>query len=82
MFTVYILYSPLHQKIYIGYTSNLDERFNSHNELGTKGWAIKFRPWEIVYTEHFSTKSDAMYREKELKTASGRAWIWQMIKQR
>jgi len=34
MFTVYVLYSQQHDKIYIGYTSNLQERFRSHNELG------------------------------------------------
>ncbi|MDX1937936.1 MAG: GIY-YIG nuclease family protein, partial [Flavihumibacter sp.] len=37
LYTVYILYSPSRQKIYIGYTSNLLNRMLSHNELG-KGW--------------------------------------------
>lgn len=46
MFTVYALHSPQYDKIYIGYTSNLDSRVRSHNELGTKGWTIKYRPWE------------------------------------
>jgi putative endonuclease len=79
MFTVYVLYSEAHKKIYIGYTSNLEERFKSHNELGTKGWTIKFRPWKIVHTELFEQKIDAMLREKQLKTASGRQWIWTLI---
>jgi putative endonuclease len=79
MFTVYVLYSEAHKKTYIGYTSNLEERFKSHNELGTKGWTIKFRPWKIVHTELFEQKIDAMLREKQLKTASGRQWIWTLI---
>jgi putative endonuclease len=79
MFTVYVLYSQSHQKIYIGYTSNLEERFKSHNELAIKGWTIKFRPWEIVHTEIFEIKADAMRREKELKSAKGRQWIWQLV---
>ena len=79
MFTVYVLYSEVYKKIYIGYTSNLEERFKSHNELGTKGWTIKFRPWKIVYTELFEQEIDAMLREKQLKTASGRQWIWTLI---
>ncbi len=37
MYTVYALYSAAHQKIYVGYTSNLEQRLLSHNELGKKG---------------------------------------------
>jgi putative endonuclease len=80
MFTVYVLYSETFNKIYIGYTSNLPERLKSHNELATKGWTIKFRPWKIVRIEIFETKIQAMRREKELKTAKGREWIWQLAK--
>ena len=79
MFTVYVLHSVSFGKIYVGFTSNLTERFKSHNELATKGWAIKFRPWEIVHTEAFENKRDAMRREKELKTSKGREWIWRLI---
>ncbi len=79
MFTVYVLYSQSHNKIYIGYTSNLEDRVKSHNELATKGWTVRFRPWEIVHTEIFEIKADAMRREKELKSAKGREWIWQLL---
>jgi len=48
MFTVYVLHSEKYGKIYIGYTSNLQERLKSHNELGKKGWTVKFRPWTLV----------------------------------
>jgi putative endonuclease len=82
MFAVYVLYSPSFKKIYIGYTSNLSERFLSHNELGHKGWTIKFRPWVIVHTEEFSDKAKALLREKELKGAKGREWIWSLIRER
>jgi len=79
MFTVYVLHSPEHHKIYIGCTSNLEQRFKSHNELGKKGWTIRFRPWKIVYTETFQTKEEALLREKQLKSAKGRAFIHQTI---
>ena len=75
MFTVYVLYSETHNKIYIGFTADLAERFKSHNELGTKGWTVKFRPWKIVHTELFETKQAAMAREKQLKSSQGRTWI-------
>jgi putative endonuclease len=66
-------------KIYIGYSSDLEKRFLSHNELATKGWTIKFRPWTIIHTEIFVDKIVALKREKQLKTAKGREWIWQLI---
>jgi len=77
--TVYILHSEKYDKIYIGRTTNLTKRFKSHNELGTKGWTIKFRPWKIVYTEEFATKTEAMKREKQLKSAAARRWIWEEL---
>ena len=79
MFTVYVLYSQQHDKIYIGYTSDLDQRIKSHNELSKKGWTVRFRPWKIVHTEIFESRADAMRREKQLKTAKGREWIWELI---
>ena len=79
MFKVYVLYSKSYNKIYIGFTSNLEERIKSHNELSTKGWTIRFRPWDIILTEIFDNKADAMRREKQLKTAQGREWVWQLI---
>ena len=79
MFTVYVLYSESFDKIYIGFTSNLEQRFLSHNELGKKGWTIKFRPWKIIHTEEFESKTEALKREKQLKSSRGRAWIHENI---
>jgi putative endonuclease len=79
MFTVYVLHSEAFNKIYIGYTSDLDSRFLSHNQLATQGYTVKFRPWKIIHTEIFETKSLAMKREKQLKSAKGRTFIWQLI---
>lgn len=80
LYTVYILYSASHDKIYIGYTSNLLERFKSHNHLGTKGYTIRYRPWTVIYCEHFSNKETAMNIELKLKGGKEREWIWQKIK--
>ena len=55
MFVVYVLYSRKFDKIYIGYTSDLISRFQSHNHLG-KGWTKKFRPWTVEYLEFFDSK--------------------------
>jgi putative endonuclease len=82
MFTVYVLYSKKYDQIYVGATSDLKNRFLSHNELATKGHAIKYRPWVIAHTEEFQTKSEALKREAQLKTANGRAFAWSMVRQK
>lgn len=81
MFTVYVLYCASFEKIYIGYTSDIKNRLLSHNELATKGYTIKYRPWVIVYTEEYETKTDALRREKQLKSAAGRKFIWNIIEE-
>jgi putative endonuclease len=79
MFTVYVLFSPSFNKIYIGFSSDIEKRIQSHNVLATKGYTIRFRPWKLIYQEVFSTKVEAMKREKELKSSRGRAFIWKHI---
>jgi putative endonuclease len=79
MLTVYVLYSEKFNKMYIGFTSDLEKRFLSHNEVGIKGWTKNFRPWKIIHTETFETKVEAMSREKQLKTNKGRESIRKII---
>jgi len=79
-YVVYILYSGVADKIYIGYTSDIIARYKSHNELSKKGWTAKFRPWKVIYCEFFQEKHNAIQREKQLKGAKGRAWIRENIK--
>ena len=74
MYIVYVLYSRNHDKLYIGYTSNLSNRMESHNETG-RGYTKRYRPWVVIYTEEYSDRSEAMKREKELKGGQGRSWI-------
>ena len=70
----YVLHSPKYNKIYIGYTNNLERRIYFHN-LGIKGWTSQFIPWQLIYSEEFSTKKEAMKRERELKSYQGRRFI-------
>ena len=79
MFSVYVLYSEKFNKIYIGYTSNIEQRLLAHNELETKGYTLRYRPWTLIHSENFSDKTSAMKREKQLKSAKGRAFIWNLV---
>ena len=82
MFTVYVLYSPIFDKIYIGYSSDINNRFLSHNELATKGYTIRFRPWVVAHTEEFETKTEAIKRENYLKSTSGRKFARKIIREK
>ena len=75
MFVTYVLYSATFNKIYVGFTSDLISRFHSHNSLAKSGYTIRYRPWKVIYVEFFDMKSDAMKREKELKSSRGRTFI-------
>ncbi len=68
MYVVYILYSEKYNKHYTGFTSNLQHRLLSHNELATKGFTVKYRPWKLIYNREFESKKEALAYEKWLKT--------------
>jgi putative endonuclease len=69
-FFVYILKSTVTERYYIGQTSNLEKRIKRHN-FGEMFSTKPYRPWEIIYFEKFSTRSEAMKRERYLKSPTG-----------
>ena len=66
MHHVYIIYSPGKNVYYIGSTSNIKERIAKHNSKH-KGYTSQARDWELVHSESFASKSEALKREKQLK---------------
>ncbi|MEA3493169.1 MAG: GIY-YIG nuclease family protein [Candidatus Margulisiibacteriota bacterium] len=74
MFYLYILKSSKNGKHYIGSTSNPEKRLKKHNAgkiRSTKGLI----PLKIVYTECYSTNSDARKRESYIKRQKSRRYI-------
>ena len=81
MFIVYILFSSKVDQYYVGHTQNIDDRLSRHNSgrsLSTK----KGKPWNLVYTETFETRSEAMLREKAIKKMKSRTYLEQLIQNR
>ncbi len=76
MFYTYILRSLRFNRHYIGHTENLTKRLESHNR-GKVRSTKAYRPWEIIYYETFTTRSEAYQREKFFKTLEGRIWLKQ-----
>ena len=56
-------------------TSDLITRFHFHNSKSTKGFTLRYRPWTVIHVEFFDSKKEALLREKELKSGTGREWI-------
>ena len=81
MFIVYILFSSKVDQYYVGHTQNMEDRLFRHNSgrsLSTK----KGKPWNLVYTETFETRSEAMLREKAIKKMKSRTYLEQLIQNR
>lgn len=66
MYYVYVIQSERDKRYYIGYTSNLAKRLNSHN-TGLQRWTRNKGLWKLVYSESFINKRDAIIRERGLK---------------
>ena len=74
MYFVYILYSESIDRYYVGLTDNLQFRLARHDD-GKVRSTKHGRPWQLVYSESFLNRSDAMKREKEIKGKKSRKHI-------
>jgi len=74
MFTVYVLKSRKDGKRYIGFTSDLERRLSEHNSGMVKSTRNR-KPFDLIYTETFTKKSEAMKREKFFKSGKGREFL-------
>jgi putative endonuclease len=80
MFYVYVIYNEQHKKIYIGQTNNIERRVIEHNLHRIKGYTARFKgEWRLILKESFTTRSEALRREKQLKEHQGREYIKQYI---
>jgi putative endonuclease len=75
MFIVYVLKSLSSDKHYVGYTSDLEKRIQDHNS-GLSKYTSRHCPWKLIYKEEYSTRSEAMKREKFFKSYEGRKWLF------
>ena len=80
MYFVYVLYSSQYGETYVGYTSDLNGRLLAHNHPQNKGYTKRYQPWEVIHFETFSTKQEAMTREKIFKTGKGREELIDILK--
>ena len=70
MFYIYVLKSQKDNGFYIGQTNNLENRLKRHNAKQVRSTKSR-APLEIIYSEKFMTRAEAMQREKYLKSLKG-----------
>lgn len=74
MFFTYILQSEKTKKHYYGSCEDLKKRLNEHNK-GKVTFTRPFVPWNILYFEEYSTRSEAFMRERFFKSIEGYKWL-------
>ncbi|MEE9166392.1 MAG: GIY-YIG nuclease family protein [Candidatus Neomarinimicrobiota bacterium] len=79
MYFVYVLRNISGFFHYIGHSKDPKARLKDHNAgkvRATKG----HRPFDIIYTEQYTTRSEAQKREYYLKRGEGNIWLRKKLK--
>ena len=71
VFCVYILQSLKDGGLYIGHTQDLPRRLNEHNDQYKKTYTARRGPWRLLHCEEYRTRSEAVQRERFLKSHAG-----------
>ena len=61
-------------------TKDLERRLYDHNERANHhGWTKNYRPWDLIHFETHATKTEALNRERQLKSHQGRQFIREVL---
>jgi putative endonuclease len=78
MFFVYILESEKNGRFYVGYSEDPQRRLADHN-VGKVISTRNHRPWIKAYEETFNTETEAIRREREIKSKKSRTFLLKLI---
>lgn len=78
MFTVYAIKSIENDYIYVGLTSNLEERLRRHNN-GYERTTKPFRPFKLLYCETLENRVLARQRLKYFKSGVGKKLLRDLL---
>ncbi len=73
MYYAYILQSVMDKSYYTGFTVNLKDRLEQHNQLCSAYSSTK-APFKLIWYSAFLTKEKALNFERYLKSGSGFAF--------
>jgi putative endonuclease len=78
-FCVYVLFSEKDSLLYIGFTTNIDNRLKDHHAGGTTSTKHR-RPLKLIFTEFYMFEEDARNREVYFKTSPGKRALNLMLR--
>jgi putative endonuclease len=80
MFYVYLLENIEDKTWYTGFSSNLKQRIKDHYS-GKGGRHTRLKPnWKLIYYEAYLDRTDALGREKFLKSGSGKSFLKKQLR--
>jgi len=79
MFYTYVLRSEKDGQFYVGFTKNLELRFERHSK-GLVESTKHRRPLQLIYYEACLNRDDATKREKYLKSYHGKMFLRNRLK--
>lgn len=77
-YCVYVLYSLKDKLLYIGYTTDLEKRFEAHSKGYSEATAPR-RPFILIFCEYYLSMKDAKRREGYFKTTAGKKTVKIML---
>jgi putative endonuclease len=79
MYYVYVMQSKKDKQLYTGFTRDLQNRLQEHNE-GRVSSTKERGPFELIYYEACLNEQDALAREKYLKSGMGKRYLKNRLK--
>jgi putative endonuclease len=79
MYYVYVLKNHVDHKLYVGYTTNLRERLQKHQNGEVTSTKFR-RPFELIFYEGYKSMKDAKRRERYLKSSKGKSSLNMMLR--
>ena len=68
------------QRYYVGSAENVEKRLQEHNSGKSKSTRAGV-PWDLIHTEGFATRSEAMQREKKIKAWGIKRYLFDLQNQ-
>ncbi|MBU1177993.1 GIY-YIG nuclease family protein [Patescibacteria group bacterium] len=79
MYYVYVLKCDKDDRLYVGYSGNLEKRIKEHGDGKVKSTKHRGK-LELIYYEAFTSQKDATKKEKYYKSCAGRKYIGRHLK--
>lgn len=79
MYYVYVLKSIEYDRLYVGRTSDLKQRYKQHVN-GSVKTTKRYGKIKLIFYEAFLSKDDSIRRERYFKTSKGKSSLRQIIR--